>query len=163
MTQASRAARDDFFNSLLVVVMAALDHEQIETFARAKGVIGVQDFVHELEKSDLMIFARRPLDLGWLVEFWRDRGRLGPLCRRQARARRPDQGGRTGDRRNRHHANSVCPGWVRTPLVEKQVADVAARKKIGERDAAMELLADRKQAFFSATPLQLLEAVSHLL
>src|SRR5262249_52504541 len=28
--------------------------------------------------------------------------------------------------------NAVCPGWVRTPLVEKQIADLAARRKISQ-------------------------------
>src|SRR6185503_16385428 len=26
-------------------------------------------------------------------------------------------------------ANAVCPGWVLTPLVEKQIADIAAQEK----------------------------------
>ena len=32
--------------------------------------------------------------------------------------------------------NAVCPGWVRTPLVEKQISDIAAQKSISQTDAA---------------------------
>ena len=32
--------------------------------------------------------------------------------------------------------NAVCPGWVRTPLVEKQISDIAAQKNISQKDAA---------------------------
>jgi NAD(P)-dependent dehydrogenase (short-subunit alcohol dehydrogenase family) len=37
-------------------------------------------------------------------------------------------------------ANAVCPGWMRTPLVEKQIDDIAAEKGIGQQAAAAQLL-----------------------
>ena len=36
--------------------------------------------------------------------------------------------------------NAVCPGWVRTPLVEKQISDIAAGKHISQKEATSELL-----------------------
>ena len=36
--------------------------------------------------------------------------------------------------------NAVCPGWVRTPLVEKQISDIAAQEGISQKEAAKELL-----------------------
>src|SRR5262249_53239191 len=31
--------------------------------------------------------------------------------------------------------NAVCPGWVRTPLVEKQISDIAAQRGISRKEA----------------------------
>ena len=36
--------------------------------------------------------------------------------------------------------NAVCPGWVRTPLVEKQISDIAAQRGISQKEATEELL-----------------------
>jgi 3-hydroxybutyrate dehydrogenase len=59
-------------------------------------------------------------------------------------------------------ANAICPGWVRTPLVEKQIADIAAQKKISERDAAMDLLAEKQPSRTFVTPEQLGATVAFL-
>ena len=64
----------------LVVVMAALDREQVATFARTQGVTNVDAFLGTFDNSNLWDFARRPLDLDWLVGFWRAHGELGPLA-----------------------------------------------------------------------------------
>ncbi|MFZ4762997.1 MAG: 3-hydroxybutyrate dehydrogenase [Alphaproteobacteria bacterium] len=40
--------------------------------------------------------------------------------------------------------NSICPGWVKTPLVEKQIADIAAKENISIAAAEKHLL-DEKQ------------------
>jgi 3-hydroxybutyrate dehydrogenase len=37
--------------------------------------------------------------------------------------------------------NAVCPGWVLTPLVAKQIGDIAAEESISRKEAAQELLA----------------------
>lgn len=66
--------------SPLVVVMAALTPEQVEIFARAKGVKDTAVFSAALGKSDLWFLARRPLDLDWLVGYWRKNGKFGPLA-----------------------------------------------------------------------------------
>ncbi len=64
----------------LVVVMAALDRGQVEAFARGKGVANVGAFFLELDKANLWDLARRPLDLDWLVGYWRTHGALGSLA-----------------------------------------------------------------------------------
>ncbi len=59
-------------------------------------------------------------------------------------------------------ATAVCPGWVLTPLVEKQIADIAARKKIGQHEATMELLGEKQPSQTFVTPLQLGGTVAFL-
>ncbi|HET6159409.1 MAG TPA: 3-hydroxybutyrate dehydrogenase [Dongiaceae bacterium] len=59
-------------------------------------------------------------------------------------------------------ANAVCPGWVLTPLVEKQIADIATRKKISLDDAAMALLGEKQPSRSFVTPEQLGGTVAFL-
>ncbi|MGD9679672.1 MAG: 3-hydroxybutyrate dehydrogenase [Candidatus Obscuribacterales bacterium] len=40
--------------------------------------------------------------------------------------------------------NAVCPGWVRTPLVEKQIDDLASTESIGKDEAVIKLLAAKQ-------------------
>src|SRR5579883_3090657 len=35
--------------------------------------------------------------------------------------------------------NAICPGWVRTPLVEKQISDLAATEGLSQEEAAVRL------------------------
>ncbi len=51
--------------------------------------------------------------------------------------------------------NAVCPGWVRTPLVEKQIADLAVKNNISNEAATISLL-EAKQ------PTKRFTEVSHL-
>jgi len=39
--------------------------------------------------------------------------------------------------------NAICPGWVLTPLVQKQVDALAERKGLSKEDAAVELLSEK--------------------
>lgn len=41
-------------------------------------------------------------------------------------------------------ANTICPGWVRTALVEKQIADLAAVDGTSQEEAAVKLLAAKQ-------------------
>ena len=66
--------------SALVVVMLPLDAPRVRKFAEGKSVPEVTEFLHQVEQADLWQFARRPLDLGWLLDFWRNRRRLGSLA-----------------------------------------------------------------------------------
>jgi 3-hydroxybutyrate dehydrogenase len=59
-------------------------------------------------------------------------------------------------------ANAVCPGWVRTPLVEKQIVDIAAQKKISREDAAKDLLGEKQPSGTFVTPEQLGGTVAFL-
>ncbi|WP_448041950.1 3-hydroxybutyrate dehydrogenase [Bradyrhizobium liaoningense] len=58
--------------------------------------------------------------------------------------------------------NAVCPGWVRTPLVEKQIDDIAAEKGISQKLAAEELLAEKQPSLDFASPEQLGGTVAFL-
>ena len=59
------------------------------------------------------------------------------LRRRQARRHRPDQGRRARDRATGVTCNAICPGWVLTPLVQKQIDDPrGARRHPRERGEA---------------------------
>ena len=40
--------------------------------------------------------------------------------------------------------NAICPGWVLTPLVQKQIDDLAAREKIAQAEAKRRLLAEKQ-------------------
>jgi 3-hydroxybutyrate dehydrogenase len=58
--------------------------------------------------------------------------------------------------------NAVCPGWVRTPLVEKQISDIAAQRSISQQEAVEELLAEKQPSLAFASPEQLGGTVAFL-
>jgi hypothetical protein len=64
----------------IVVVMAGLDEQRVRLFAKGKDIQDFDAFVGQIEAANLWQLARRPLDLGWLVEFWQSYGRLGSLA-----------------------------------------------------------------------------------
>jgi len=51
--------------------------------------------------------------------------------------------------------NAICPGWVLTPLVQKQIDAIAAQKKISNDDAAKEILQEKQPAMQFVTPEQI--------
>jgi 3-hydroxybutyrate dehydrogenase len=51
--------------------------------------------------------------------------------------------------------NAICPGWVLTPLVEKQISERAAREKIAVEQAKLELLSEKQPSHEFATPEQI--------
>jgi 3-hydroxybutyrate dehydrogenase len=51
--------------------------------------------------------------------------------------------------------NAICPGWVLTPLVQKQIDDRAAREKISVEEASRALLAEKQPSLQFTTPEQL--------
>ena len=58
--------------------------------------------------------------------------------------------------------NAVCPGWVRTPLVEKQISDMAAQRGITQKEAAKQLLAEKQPSLDFVSPSQLGGTVAFL-
>ena len=52
-------------------------------------------------------------------------------------------------------ANAICPGWVLTPLVQKQIDDRAARENITVAQATKELLQEKEPSLQFTTPEQL--------
>jgi len=51
--------------------------------------------------------------------------------------------------------NAICPGWVLTPLVQKQIDDRAAREKTSVEKARVELLREKQPSLEFATPEQI--------
>jgi len=52
-------------------------------------------------------------------------------------------------------ANAICPGWVLTPLVQKQIDDRAAKAGCSVEQAKRELLAEKQPSLQFTTPEQL--------
>jgi 3-hydroxybutyrate dehydrogenase len=51
--------------------------------------------------------------------------------------------------------NAICPGWVLTPLVQKQIDDLAQRERIAVEEAKRRLLAEKQPSGDFATPEQI--------
>ena len=51
--------------------------------------------------------------------------------------------------------NAICPGWVLTPLVQKQIDDWSAREKISNEEAKMKLLGEKQPSLEFASPEQI--------
>ena len=99
---------------LLVVQLEPLDRSRVEKFACGIGVPNPHDFVAALDKRHAWEFARGPLDVVDLANFWIAHSRLGSLteliehdieCKLR---RRRNATGTTRSRPNRH-------GTVRKP------------------------------------------------
>src|SRR5207249_12307411 len=58
--------------------------------------------------------------------------------------------------------NAVCPGWVLTPLVLRQIDDLAEREGLSVTDAKGALLAEKQPSIEFATPDQIGAAVAFL-
>jgi 3-hydroxybutyrate dehydrogenase len=58
--------------------------------------------------------------------------------------------------------NAICPGWVLTPLVQKQIGDWAARDEISEEEARLRLLSEKQPSLEFATPEQVAAAAAFL-
>lgn len=52
-------------------------------------------------------------------------------------------------------ANAICPGWVRTPLVEKQITALAQTHSVDQDAAARDLLSEKQPSLQFVTPEQL--------
>jgi hypothetical protein len=64
----------------LVVLMTTLDETRVRTFAAARGIGDSDPFIKAIEAADLWFLARRPLDLQWLVTYWKRHARFGALA-----------------------------------------------------------------------------------
>lgn len=61
----------------LIVVMAPLDADKVRTYAAAKNAPELDSLIDAIQAANMWDFARRPLDLDWIVRYWQDHGRLG--------------------------------------------------------------------------------------
>jgi hypothetical protein len=64
----------------VVVVLVPLDATGVRLFASGKGAPNLDSFLSAIDEGNLWQFARRPLDLDWLVQFWITNNRLGSLA-----------------------------------------------------------------------------------
>ena len=51
--------------------------------------------------------------------------------------------------------NAICPGWVLTPLVQRQIDDIASREGLDPEAARLRLLSEKQPSLEFATPEQL--------
>lgn len=63
----------------LIVVMAPLDANKVQVYAAGKEAPDLNGLLDAIQLANLWEFARRPLDLNWIVRYWRSHGRLGSL------------------------------------------------------------------------------------
>lgn len=64
----------------LIVVMAPLDADRVRTYAAIKNAPELDGLIDAIQAANMWEFARRPLDLDWIVRYWRDHGRLGSFA-----------------------------------------------------------------------------------
>ena len=67
------------YEKILIVQIEPLDDARVERFALGRGVVNVQAFRAALEEHQAWDFARRPVDVVDLINYWSERGRLGSL------------------------------------------------------------------------------------
>jgi hypothetical protein len=60
-----------------VVALDDLSVEQVQVFARHRGVVDVRSLLDEVERADGWSFTSRPLDLEELLDFWKRNKRIG--------------------------------------------------------------------------------------
>lgn len=85
----------------LVVLMVPLDREQVRLFAQGQGVQQLDEFMSALDHDNLWVLAKRPLDLGWLVDYWRRNqrfGRFAEMLEASVRARLHEENPERGSR-----------------------------------------------------------------
>jgi 3-hydroxybutyrate dehydrogenase len=58
--------------------------------------------------------------------------------------------------------NAICPGWVLTPLVQRQIDDLAAHEGIAVDEAKQRLLDEKQPSLEFATPQQIGEVAAFL-
>jgi len=58
--------------------------------------------------------------------------------------------------------NAICPGWVLTPLVQRQIDDLAAREGLAADAAKQRLLSEKQPSLEFATPEQIGDVAAFL-
>lgn len=58
--------------------------------------------------------------------------------------------------------NAICPGWVLTPLVQKQIDDQAVRLKLSDTESREKLLSEKQPSLEFVTPEQIGETTIFL-
>ena len=74
-----KPAPADPADPIAVLVLEPLERDQVRRFADGSGIGNADAFLAAVDHGNLWTFAARPLDLGWMVDYWRTHGRLGTL------------------------------------------------------------------------------------
>lgn len=74
-----RPAPVDPKDPIAVLVLEPLERDQVRRFAEGSGIGDVDAFLAAVDQGNLWTFAARPLDLGWMVDYWSANARLGTL------------------------------------------------------------------------------------
>ena len=70
---------EDPVEEVAVLVLEPLTNGQVRRFAEGSGITNVDALLDAIEDGNLWSFAARPLDLGWMVDYWQSNKRLGSL------------------------------------------------------------------------------------
>jgi hypothetical protein len=140
--------RDDLTASSelpFIAIMLPLNRDRVRLFAQGMSAPNVDGFLDAVEAANLWHFARRPLDLDWLVRFWQSQGRLGSLSEMVERS-------------VMERLRETNPDRARQDKLDNSVA-LHAVERIGSamvfsRQATIEI-PDRQVSFTSAAALQL--------
>ena len=79
ITHEVHRGNDKSIDDPVVVHLAPLNHEQVRVFTQFRGLSDPDAFIQSLDDHYAWEFARRPLDVDWLIEYWRENKRLGSL------------------------------------------------------------------------------------
>jgi 3-hydroxybutyrate dehydrogenase len=110
-------------------IRAALPHMKRENWGRIVNIASAHGLVASATKSAYVAAKHGLLGLTKVVAL--ETARTGITC------------------------NAICPGWVLTPLVQKQIDDWAARERISNDDAKTRLLSEKQPSLEFATPEQI--------
>src|SRR5829696_7643340 len=64
---------------IAVLVLEPLSKGQVRRFVEGSGIANVDALLEAIDDGSLWSFAARPLDLGWIVDYWQTNKRLGSL------------------------------------------------------------------------------------
>jgi len=74
-----KSKSDDGVPAFRVVQLEPLDEKRVSKFAEGMGLQDYEKFLAELDNHHAWEFARRPIDIVNLIEYWHEHGRLGSL------------------------------------------------------------------------------------
>ncbi|QDZ29695.1 3-hydroxybutyrate dehydrogenase [Noviherbaspirillum sp. UKPF54] len=112
-------------------IKAALPHMKARSWGRIINVASVHGLVGSMNKSAYVAAKHGVVGLTKVVAL--ETAQTGISC------------------------NAICPGWVLTPLVQRQIDDLAARENITNEQAQARLLGEKQPSGDFATPEQIAE------
>jgi len=78
-TGTARTGFGEDMEAPFIVEILPLDRSRVKIYAKARGINPPDSFLRALDDQSAWPFARRPLDVGSLVNYWKANGRLGSL------------------------------------------------------------------------------------